>query len=86
MPSLAGTESGPYSFSRNPIYLADLVILAGVALVVGAPLALILLVPFQQVLLRQFILPEEAVRQPLGFAIHGLGDGFDLVWTGDQYR
>ena len=56
-------ESGPYSFSRNPIYLADLVILAGAALVVGAPLALILLVPFQQVLQRQFILPEEAVLE-----------------------
>ena len=56
-------ESGPYGFSRNPIYLADLVILAGAALVLGAPLALILLVPFQQVLLRLFILPEEAVLE-----------------------
>jgi protein-S-isoprenylcysteine O-methyltransferase Ste14 len=54
-------ETGPYRFSRNPIYLADLVILAGVALILGAPLALILLVPFQRVLLRLFILPEEAV-------------------------
>jgi protein-S-isoprenylcysteine O-methyltransferase Ste14 len=54
-------ETGPYRFSRNPIYLADLVILAGAALILGAPLALILLVPFQQVLLYLFILPEEAV-------------------------
>lgn len=54
-------ETGPYRFSRNPIYLADLAILAGVALILGAPLALILLVPFQQVLLRLFVLPEEAV-------------------------
>ena len=56
-------EAGPYRFSRNPIYLADLVILAGAALILGAPLALILLVPFQQVLLRQSILPEEAVLE-----------------------
>jgi protein-S-isoprenylcysteine O-methyltransferase Ste14 len=54
-------ETGPYRFSRNPIYLADLAILAGAILILGAPLALILLVPFQQVLLRLFILPEEAV-------------------------
>jgi protein-S-isoprenylcysteine O-methyltransferase Ste14 len=32
-----------------------------VALILGAPLALILLAPFHQVLLRLFILPEEAV-------------------------
>ncbi len=56
-------ETGPYRFSRNPIYLADLVILAGAALIFGAPLALILLVPFREVLLRQFILPEEAVLE-----------------------
>jgi protein-S-isoprenylcysteine O-methyltransferase Ste14 len=53
-------DTGPFRFSRNPIYLADLVILAGVALILSAPLALLLLVPFQQVLLRLFILPEEA--------------------------
>ena len=56
-------EAGPYRFSRNPIYLADLVILAGAALILGAPLALILLVPFREVLLRLFIRPEEAVLE-----------------------
>ncbi|HUS54727.1 MAG TPA: isoprenylcysteine carboxylmethyltransferase family protein [Thermohalobaculum sp.] len=54
-------DTGPYRFSRNPIYLADLIILAGVALVPGTPLALILLVPFYYVLLYLFILPEETV-------------------------
>ena len=54
-------ETGPYRYSRNPIYLADLVVLGGAALILGAPLAMILLVPFHQVLLRLFILPEEAV-------------------------
>lgn len=60
-------EGGPYRWSRNPIYLADLMILAGAALILGAPLALVLLLPLQQVLLRRFILPEEArLEQALG--------------------
>lgn len=59
--------SGPYMWSRNPIYLADLVILAGAALILRAPWAVLLVLPFQQVLLRLFILPEEAVlEQDLG--------------------
>ena len=56
-------EAGPYRFSRNPIYLADLAILAGVALILGAPLALVLLVPFREVLRRRFIRPEEAMLE-----------------------
>jgi protein-S-isoprenylcysteine O-methyltransferase Ste14 len=62
-PPSALVEAGPYRFSRNPIYLADLVILAGWALGLGAPLALILLAPFREVLLRLFVLPEEAVLE-----------------------
>jgi protein-S-isoprenylcysteine O-methyltransferase Ste14 len=62
-PPSALVETGPYRFSRNPIYLADLVILAGWALGLGAPLALILLAPFREILLRRFILPEEAVLE-----------------------
>lgn len=62
-PPSALVEAGPYRFSRNPIYLADLAILAGAALILGSPLALVLLVPFQQVLLRFFVLPEEAVLE-----------------------
>ena len=54
-------ETGPYRYSRNPIYLADLVILGGWVLALGSPLWLILLVAYHQVLLRFFILPEEAV-------------------------
>jgi protein-S-isoprenylcysteine O-methyltransferase Ste14 len=59
--------TGPYRYSRNPIYLADLGILAGVALILRAPWALLLVPAFQQVLLRLFVLPEEAVlEQDLG--------------------
>ena len=60
-PPSALVEAGPYRLSRNPIYLADMVILAGWALGLGSPLALVLLAPFHAVLLRLFILPEEAV-------------------------
>ena len=52
-------ETGPFRFTRNPIYLADLLILVGWSVSLGAPLALILLVPFHAVLQRLFILPEE---------------------------
>jgi len=52
---------GPYRWSRNPIYIADLMILAGWAISLGAPLGLVLIYPLQQVLLRRFILPEERV-------------------------
>lgn len=52
--------TGPFRFSRNPIYLADLMILAGWCLTLGAPLALVLVVPLGWILERRFIRPEEA--------------------------
>lgn len=52
-------RKGPYRFSRNPIYLADLVLLIGWCVSVGQPLTL-LLVPVLAVLLgRRFIAEEE---------------------------
>ena len=59
-PPSALVDTGPFRYSRNPIYLADLVILAGWCLSLGAPLALILLAPFAWVLQTRFIQPEEA--------------------------
>lgn len=58
MPS-ALVEGGPFRYSRNPIYLADLVILAGWCLSLGAPVGLLLIWPLKTVLERRFILPEE---------------------------
>ena len=53
-------DRGPFAFSRNPIYLADLVILTGIALVAGGlvyyAVPLVLFTIFQTV----FIPPEEA--------------------------
>lgn len=52
--------SGPYAFSRNPIYLADVLILLGIGLrMEAAPAALILAIVFVKVIEARFILPEE---------------------------
>ncbi len=52
--------SGPFAFSRNPIYLGDLMILAGVIAGYGAWPALVLIPLLQVILVRRFISPEEA--------------------------
>ncbi|MEM7694852.1 MAG: isoprenylcysteine carboxylmethyltransferase family protein [Pseudomonadota bacterium] len=51
--------SGPFRFTRNPIYLADLAFLFGFALAVEQPLAASLCLPFFVVLDRRFAAPEE---------------------------
>ena len=50
---------GPYRFSRNPIYLADLLILAGWCLALGSPLACLLAVPLFWILREGFVKGEE---------------------------
>lgn len=52
-------EAGPFRFSRNPIYVADCVVLAGWCLVIGAFVALPLVLILALVLDRLFIRPEE---------------------------
>ena len=61
--------TGIYRYSRNPIYLADLLILSGLALLFDAPVALVLVPVFGYVLVRRFIAPEEArLRAAFGTA------------------
>ncbi|MEE9453774.1 MAG: isoprenylcysteine carboxylmethyltransferase family protein [Paracoccaceae bacterium] len=55
--------TGPYRFSRNPIYLADLMILIGMALIFGAITALIPIVAFVSVINARFIKHEEGYMQ-----------------------
>ena len=53
--------SGVFALSRNPIYLGDLLVIGGLCLASGAPLAAILLVPLLMLVIRfRFIDPEEA--------------------------
>lgn len=50
---------GPYRWSRNPIYLADLLILAGLILRWDAVLSLPLVPILMWVIERRFVIPEE---------------------------
>ena len=52
-------QSGIYRRSRNPIYLGDVLILAGLILRFDAVLSLVLLPIFVWLLERRFIIPEE---------------------------
>ncbi len=52
--------TGVFRYSRNPIYLADVLVLTGVVLWCDAVLSLPLLAVFVWVLIRRFIIPEEA--------------------------
>ncbi|MEO1491557.1 MAG: isoprenylcysteine carboxylmethyltransferase family protein [Pseudomonadota bacterium] len=66
-PPSALVDTGPFERMRNPIYLADLMILIGWSLAIGAPAALVLVPIFWWVLLKRFVLPEEArLEQHLG--------------------
>lgn len=59
--------TGLFGFSRNPIYLADALLLSGLYLYWGALVALPLVALFMQVLTKRFIVPEEArLRQKFG--------------------
>lgn len=51
--------TGPFSLSRNPIYLADATILTGAALWWDAALALVLVPVFMALISRRFIRAEE---------------------------
>ena len=51
--------SGIFGWSRNPIYLGDAMILAGLSLRWDAPLGLLLVPVFMWVILTRFIRPEE---------------------------
>lgn len=52
--------TGVYRFSRNPIYLADAIILAGVSIYAGSVLGVLLVIAFCWVITRRFIVDEEA--------------------------
>ncbi len=53
-------DSGIFAYSRNPIYLGDALILAGLSLRWDAPLGLLLLPVFIWVIQKRFIHPEES--------------------------
>lgn len=52
--------TGIFAWTRNPIYLADVLILLGLSLFWGKLLGLLLVLPFAWLLQKRFILGEEA--------------------------
>lgn len=52
-------QTGIFAYSRNPIYLGDILVLTGFAFVWNAPLALLLVPVFVWILRTRFVLPEE---------------------------
>ena len=58
-PSTVLIHEGPYRFSRNPIYLGDALVLAGLALRWETPIALLLVPLFMGTITQRFIVPEE---------------------------
>lgn len=64
---------GPFRWSRNPIYLADVLLLIGLCLAFRALPALLLIPIFIAILKRRFIIPEEArltAAFPVDFAAY----------------
>ena len=53
-------QGGIYRLSRNPIYLGDALVLAGLILVWDVPAALVLVPLFMALITRRYILGEEA--------------------------
>lgn len=65
--------TGVYAISRNPIYLADALILTGICLIVAPLTALVLVPAFIAVITKRFVRREEAWlrdRDPAGFAAY----------------
>lgn len=59
MQPAALVSSGIFGWTRNPIYLGDAIVLAGLALRWDAPLGLLLVPAFIWVIQRRFIVDEE---------------------------
>lgn len=59
--------TGPYKYSRNPIYVADAIILAGYILTLGSVISFALIPAFAWVIVKRFINGEEAgIRAEFG--------------------
>jgi len=60
LPSTALVVSGPYRFTRNPMYLGMAGTLLGVAVFLGSITPLVVIFAFMGLIKERFILPEEA--------------------------
>jgi protein-S-isoprenylcysteine O-methyltransferase Ste14 len=60
MPSTALVVSGPYKFTRNPMYLGMSGILLGAAVFMGSLTPFVVIPAFMALIAERFIIPEEA--------------------------
>ena len=60
LPSTALVVSGPYKFTRNPMYLGMAGILLGAAVYMGSITPFVVIPAFMALITERFILPEEA--------------------------
>jgi protein-S-isoprenylcysteine O-methyltransferase Ste14 len=59
-PSNSLVKSGPYRYSRNPMYLSDLVLQTGISILLGTWWGVVMLIPTWLMYQYWAILPEEA--------------------------
>ena len=59
-PSTALVTTGPYRFTRNPIYIGFVLAYFGLAIVLTSMWVLLLLIPVLAILQRGVVVPEEA--------------------------
>jgi protein-S-isoprenylcysteine O-methyltransferase Ste14 len=68
-PSEAATtvvKSGPYAYTRNPIYLSMMLVYSGISLIFNSPLALVLALPVIVLLNRQAEREERYLERAFG--------------------
>lgn len=58
-PALAIVKTGPYQYSRNPMYVSFLIGFVGLAMLADAPLMILAALPLWYILDRHVIAPEE---------------------------
>jgi protein-S-isoprenylcysteine O-methyltransferase Ste14 len=59
-PSTALVEDGPFRFTRNPMYVGILLVLAGLFVLLGTLSPLLVIPPFFWLIRARFVVPEEA--------------------------
>jgi protein-S-isoprenylcysteine O-methyltransferase Ste14 len=73
--STALVVSGPFRFTRNPMYLGMILILTGTAVLLGSLSPFLLILVFFLLIRQQFVIPEEAMMVEL------FGDEYKLYRT-----
>jgi protein-S-isoprenylcysteine O-methyltransferase Ste14 len=59
-PSTALVEDGPFRYTRNPMYVGILLVLAGLFILLGTLSPLLVIPPFFWLIRTRFVVPEEA--------------------------